>query len=124
VPLSVFDQLLAGDILLIDSTHIAKVGSDVMTLVFQILPRPKPGVAVHLHDIFYPFEYLEEWIMTGRAWNEAYLLHAFLIGNTAYRILLWNSYLAAVHHDAVAQRMPIWEPHPGGSLWLERTAVN
>jgi|ERR1041384_1342521 hypothetical protein len=37
-----------------------------------------PGVYVHFHDVCFPFEYPEEWMCQGRAWNEAYLLRAFL----------------------------------------------
>ena len=72
--LELFETLDAGDILLIDSSHVSKTGSDVNFLVFEVLPRLKSGVWIHFHDIFYPFEYLEEWVKKGRSWNEAYLL--------------------------------------------------
>lgn len=47
-----FDQLGEGDVLFIDSTHISKTHSDVNYLFFNILPRLKSGVIIHLHDIF------------------------------------------------------------------------
>jgi predicted O-methyltransferase YrrM len=122
VSLEVFDRLGPGDFLIIDSTHVAKVGSDVMTLLLEVMPRLRPGVLVHVHDIFYPFEYPEEWVLEGRAWNEAYLLRAFLTGNAGYRIVLWNSLLAAFHRDRVGRQIPLWLRNTGGSLWLERTA--
>jgi hypothetical protein len=59
-------------------------------------------------------------MMDGRAWNEAYVLRAFLTGNSAYRILLWNSYLATFHGDHVQRQLPLWSKNTGGSLWLER----
>ncbi|MFA4930954.1 MAG: class I SAM-dependent methyltransferase [Patescibacteria group bacterium] len=78
IDLKIFNQLAANDILFIDSTHVAKIGSDVNYLLFEILPRLQPGVIIHIHDIIFPFEYPEDWVMSGRAWNEAYLLRAFL----------------------------------------------
>jgi hypothetical protein len=50
-------------------------------------------VYVHIHDIFYPFEYSEKWITEGRAWNEAYALLAFLTFNDVFEIVLFNTYL-------------------------------
>ena len=81
VPLEAFDKLGAGDILFIDSSHVAKAGSDVTWLLLRVLPRLVPGVAVHLHDIFWPFTYRADWLEERRDWNEAYFLHAFLSGN-------------------------------------------
>ena len=71
---AVFDALEAGDVLFIDSTHVVKAGSDVNHLFFDVLPRLRVGVWVHLHDIFFPFEYPEAWVREGRAWHEAHLL--------------------------------------------------
>jgi predicted O-methyltransferase YrrM len=120
VPLDRFDALTAGDILFIDSSHVAKTGSDVNFLFFEILPRLKPGVRVHIHDIVYPFEYPREWSLQGRAWNEAYLLRAFLQFNSAYRIEMFPSYLTYLHPDWLDQRVPCWRDHVGCSIWLRR----
>src|SRR6185295_14291779 len=89
VPLKIFDVLEANDILFIDSSHVCKVGSDVYHELFRILPRLRPGVIIHFHDIFWPFEYPEDWLREGRAWNELYLMRAFLQHNEAYEILLF-----------------------------------
>jgi hypothetical protein len=120
VPLELFDELHSGDVLFIDSSHVSKVGSDVNHLVFEVLPRLEPGVLVHIHDVFFPFEYPREWIYQGRAWNENYLLRAFLMFNTAFEIVVFNSYLAQFHFDQVAALMPLWSKKPGGSLWMRR----
>lgn len=114
------DELGPNDVLFIDSSHVAKAGSDVNLLIFEVLPRLRPGVLVHFHDIFYPFEYLEEWVKEGRCWNEAYILRAYLQGNSGYRIRLWNSYLARFHREATAALLPRWDRNTGGSLWLQR----
>ena len=95
----VFDQLAAGDILFIDSSHVAKTNSDVNFMFFEILPRLGSGVWVHLHDIFYPFEYPKQWVYQGRAWNEAYLARAFLqyqpgVRGTASSTRSWCSFTA------------------------------
>jgi len=91
--LKLFDQLDAGDILFIDSTHISKVGSDVNHIVFEILPRFKTGVIIQFHVIYLAFEYPDVWLREGRTWNEAYLLRAFLEYNERFRILLFVSYM-------------------------------
>ena len=74
-----FGQLEKNDILFIDSSHVAKCGSDVNYLFFEILPALKSGVLVHFHDVFYPFEYPRDWMFSGWNWNEDYLLKAFLM---------------------------------------------
>lgn len=121
VPLSVFEPLGPGDVLFIDSTHVSKVGSDVNHLYHEVLPRLRPGVLVHVHDVFHPFEYPLEWILEGRAWNEAYLLRAFLTGNPEWEIVLFNSFLMRFHRAWFAEHMPLFlKLASGGSLWLRR----
>ncbi|HEV7429018.1 MAG TPA: class I SAM-dependent methyltransferase [Thermoanaerobaculia bacterium] len=120
VPLTTFDALVANDILFIDSTHVSKTGSDVNRIVFDILPRLAPGVHVHFHDVFYPFEYPKEWVYEGRAWNEDYILRAFLEYNGAFEIVLFGTWLARFHRDLLQELMPLTLENPGGSLWLTR----
>jgi predicted O-methyltransferase YrrM len=116
-----FGQLASGDLLFIDSSHVSKVGSDVNFLLLEVLPRLAKGVVVHVHDIFQNFEYPEEWIRKGRAWNEAYLLRALLTSSSDFDILIFNSFLNAFHGREVAELLPLWERDPGGSIWLVRT---
>ncbi len=120
VPDERFAALEANDILFIDSSHVAKVGSDVVHLLTNVLPHLNNGVIVHFHDVFWPFEYPEEWIRGGRAWNETYILKAFLQFNSKFRMLLFNSYLASHHRSAVARRLPLFPKEAGGSLWIQR----
>jgi len=122
VPLERFAALEANDILFIDSSHVAKVGSDVVHLLTNILPRLNNGVIVHFHDIFWPFEYPEDWIREGRAWNENYILKAFLQFNAKFKILFFNSYLAIHHGDVVEKKLPLLLKNTGGSLWIEKTS--
>ncbi len=122
VPMERFRSLGAGDVLFVDCSHVLKTGSDVQHLYTNVLPVLAPGVYVHVHDIFWPFEYLRHWVEAGRAWNEAYLLHAFLLFNDAFEIVLWNHYLALVHRDVVEAELPQMLETPGGAIWLRRTS--
>ena len=117
VPLSTYDMLGANDLLFIDSTHVAKAGSDVLWLFLHVLPRLSPGVAVHIHDIFWPFEYPETWLREGRDWNEAYVLHAFLCHNSAWELLLFSSWLWSTHPQLLPTNLRDSRP---GSLWMQR----
>lgn len=123
VDVRLFDELASGDMLIIDSTHVAKIGSDVNHLIFEVLPHLAPGTLVHVHDIHYPFEYPREWVYEGRAWNEAYLIHAFLMFNSAWEIVFFNSFIAARHGEALADSLPPARDSPGSSLWLRRNAT-
>jgi len=114
-----FTSLEANDILFIDSTHVAKTGSDVLYLFFELLPRLASGVLIHIHDISWPFEYPKEWIAEGRSWNENYFLRAFLMHNRAYEIILCNSWLSHFHPEAVRAAMP-GVPFEGGNIWLRK----
>lgn len=120
VDLAVFDALEANDILFIDSTHVSKTGSDVNYLFFEVLPRLNPGVHIHFHDIFYPFEYPESWAFQGRAWNETYLLRAFLQHNKDFCITLFANYLVTFHRAELLSRMPKCAGNFGGNIWFRR----
>jgi hypothetical protein len=112
-------EIAPGDFLFIDSTHVAKIGSDVLTELHEVIPRLPAGVHVHIHDIFYPFEYPAERVYEGQFWNEAYLLRALLIDNPRLQIDCFNSYLAAFHRDETAALLPVWAQNTGGSIWLQ-----
>jgi predicted O-methyltransferase YrrM len=120
VPQNVYTELNRNDILFIDSSHVAKVGSDVVFLFTEIMPILSPGVLIHIHDICWPFEYPEDWVLSGRAWNEAYLVKAFLQFNHSFEILLFNSYLGFHHRDLMKQHLPLFLLDPGGGLWIRK----
>src|SRR5262249_14748169 len=93
VPLSEFSRLQSGDILFIDSSHVAKTDSDVNYLYFEVLPRLVSGVRVHIHDIFLPHDYPREWVLKeNRSWNEQYLLRALLMHSSGFRTVFGCSY--------------------------------
>lgn len=117
---AIFASLGQNDILFIDSSHVAKAGSDVHALFFNILPALSPGVVVHLHDIFARFEYPADWLREGRGWNEQYLLRAFLQFNTHFRIKLFTGHMLLRHPDFFHQHMPNCFRNAGGNFWMER----
>jgi hypothetical protein len=124
VDVEFFSQLESGDILFIDSSHTVKIGGDVNYLFLEVLPRLKPGVIVHVHDIFLPFEYRRDWMMEEfRFWTEQYLLQAFLIFNSQFEVLMANSYLNHYHLPDLKAAFPNLRRWIGGSFWMRRKAV-
>ena len=122
VGFDMFEQLQHGDMLFIDSSHVVKPFGDVILELVHILPRLKPGVIVHIHDIQLPFytrSFLEE---QNRHYAEADMLAAFLYGNVHWEILWSNSAagvcLLAGHcvRGLAAAKLVQWEatrPQPG-----------
>jgi predicted O-methyltransferase YrrM len=121
VGLEEFEALEANDILFIDSSHVIKLGNDLHYLFLEVIPRLKPGVLVHFHDIFLPHEYPEVWVKKKRRfWNEQYLLQTFLAFNSAFEVLQANHYLGRNHRARMQityPRSPWWG---GGSFWMRR----
>jgi hypothetical protein len=120
IDVSFFSSLEANDILFIDSSHTVKFGSDVCYEFLDILPELKPGVWVHVHDIFFPHDYPAEWLLKRRlALNEQYLLEAFLSFNTAFVPQLANHWLCLDYVEAAAR---ICANAAGSSFWMKRVA--
>ena len=120
-----FSSLESNDILFIDSSHTVKFGSDVCFEFLEVLPRLKPGVWIHVHDIFFPHDYPEEWLIKRRqAWNEQYLLEAFLSFNSRFSIQLANYWFCLDHLDEAARLWPrALSPNYGAcSFWMKRIA--
>ena len=122
VPLGIFENLEQNDILFIDSSHVAKIGSDVSYIFERILPKLRKGVIIHIHDIFYPYSYPISWIREGRAWNESVFLRAFLSGNVSYQILAFNSFIGNKHPEIFKNPFPEFLNDTGGSIWLEKVS--
>ncbi|HXM35649.1 MAG TPA: class I SAM-dependent methyltransferase [Pyrinomonadaceae bacterium] len=120
VDLDLFARLEANDILFIDSSHVSKIDSDVNHIFFRILPLLSSGVFIHFHDIFYPFEYPLDWVYEGRAWNETYLLRAFLQYNERFQIQLCNTFIDWFHKEKYFRDMPLVQKNTGGSIWLKK----
>lgn len=124
LPIEQFEALEPGDILFIDSTHIIRPGGDVEYEYFHILPRLKPGVWIHVHDIFFPLPYPPEWARDRHIfWNEQQLLNAFLAYNHSFRSKMALSAACDRWIDAVKDAFPGTGDRPGpGSFWMQRIA--
>ena len=121
VEISVFLELEENDILFIDSSHVSKVGSDLNYLIFEVLPKLKKGVIVHFHDIYFPFEYSQDLVIKEKlAWNEAYLIKAFLMYNTTYEVCYFNNYMFELHNELIKENMPECLKDEGASLYLKK----
>jgi predicted O-methyltransferase YrrM len=125
VALETFATLGPGDICFIDSSHMIRPGGDVLFEYLQLLPRLAPGVLVHVHDIFTPYDYPADWVdREGRLWNEQYLLEAFLSCNCDFEVVLALNHLARDHGAALGRAFPVYAEEGGdrplGSIWLRR----
>lgn len=122
VDLGLFRSLAAGDILFIDSSHVSKCGSDVNLLFLEVIPLLRPGVLVHVHDIFLPDEFPQGWIKQQHLfWNEQYLLQAFLTFNSEFEILFSNALMGKKHLADMQKTFPNSQPWWGGSsFWMRR----
>ncbi len=120
VDIKYFDKLEKGDILFIDSSHVSKRDSDVNKIFFEIFPRLKSGVYIHIHDVMKDFEYPINWLMNGNVWNEMYLLRAFLQNNNDYKIVFFEGLMLELYYDEIRKRWPYEHFVPGGSFWMKK----
>jgi predicted O-methyltransferase YrrM len=122
LPISLFESLEAGDILFIDSSHIIRPGDDLLFIYFQILPILQKGVLIHIHDIFTPRHYPQEWLTKKmRFWNEQYLLEAFLYNNSGFKVLFTLNHLVKTQYNAVKKVLiHLEESSEPSSFWMEK----
>jgi predicted O-methyltransferase YrrM len=113
-------RLGVGDILFIDSSHIMAVGGDVAFLYFEVLPRLRPGVLVHIHDIFLPYEYPQDWVRhLGIAFDEQLLLNGILQWSDALEII-WPGYLLQKSDPRFAACFPYGNGRRAQSFWVHK----
>jgi hypothetical protein len=122
VGLDIFETLNENDILFIDSSHIIRAQGDVLFEYLELLPTLNKGVIVHIHDIFTPRDYLDEWFGEN-FWNEQYLLEAFLTNNKEFRIIGATNYLSHKYSELFSSKCPIYKVQNGrepGSFYMTR----
>lgn len=113
-----------GDVLFVDNSHRVLPNSDAMVFYLEVLPRLRPGVIVHVHDIYLPYDYPQ--FMCDRFYSEQYGLAMYLLAAPKrYRTLMPNYYVSE-DAELSAKLAPLWEQHNlegverhGGSYWLE-----
>ncbi len=123
ISISKFQNLQAGDILFIDSSHVLKAGSDVEYYFDQVLPQLNAGVIIHFHDIFLPEEYPEDWIMKEhRFWNEQYILQSFLSFNSSFKILFAGRYFQLMNDEKIKSALDFYPAAitKAGSFWIQK----
>jgi len=96
LPQAIFDDLGEGDMLFIDSSHAVKTGSDVVKIYLDILPRLRPGVLIHVHDVYLPYTYPRDALSSYYGWQETTLLAALLTENRRFSIC---ACLSGLHYD-------------------------
>lgn len=118
----IFASLAAGDVLFIDSSHVASAGGDVTVLMLEILPLLPPGVLVHVHDVFTPRDYPAEWARRRWFWTEQYVVEALLTNNPRLEVVLAVDHLLHEHPEALTAACPVQAPSGPGptpsSFWL------
>lgn len=122
-PLRFFESLEAGDVLFVDTSHVAKTGGDVPWLYQEILPRLQSGVVIQLHDMFVPGEYPEQLVLEGCGWNELYVVRALLAYSHGFEVVLGAQWLIQNDPTGLAAAFPGYLEHEargGSSLWLRR----
>jgi SAM-dependent methyltransferase/predicted O-methyltransferase YrrM len=124
VPLELFDELGADDVLFVDTSHTVKTGGDVTWIFHRILPRLRQGVYVHLHDVFLPGDYPKDWVLDGWGWNELYLAQSFLAFNSAFEVVLGAQWMIQRRRAELLRAFPDYPRHEhrgGAALWIRRT---
>lgn len=115
---AVFADLRSGDVLFIDSSHQVRMSNDVAHLFCRIIPALAPGVVIHVHDVFLPYEYPKRFFHDCPSWGEQYVLHALLQGG-GYELLWPGHHLQRDRPDAVAA-LPFLGQGRAQSLWARK----
>jgi hypothetical protein len=115
--------LREADLLFIDSSHVAKIGSDVNYEILEIVPQLKKDSIIHWHDIMMPSNYWKEWTYSKtKFWNESYLLHAFMLFNDSYEIIWASRYMQINNSLLLKKQFSYFDPekHRCTSFWIKK----
>lgn len=115
---ALFAELAAGDVLFIDSSHQVRMSNDVAHLFCRIIPALAPGVVIHVHDVFLPYEYPERFFSDCPSWGEQYMLHALLQGG-GYDIL-WPGYFLQKQRPDAVNALPFLAKGRAHSFWIRK----
>lgn len=120
VDLSIFEDLESGDVLFFDGSHRVFPDSDVTVFFLDVLPRLKPGVLIHIHDIFWPLDYPESW--SYRLYSEQYMLGMLLLyAPDKYQPVFGSAYASLRLKDEIAAVKPtsaVPDPY-ANSFWIK-----
>ncbi len=127
VPLRTFTDLQAGDFLFIDTSHVLKTQSDCCYEYLEIVPSLRAGVIVHVHDIFTPYDYPEDWLFHRLfPFNEQYALECLMSDNPKLEILLPVFYLWKDHPEVIRRWLPFVNGNTEcpGAFWFRTRDPN
>ena len=103
---TIVSRLSKGDLFFVDSTHTLGPAGEVTRLILEWLPQLSPGVHVHFHDIYFPYDYNPNILQSALFFpHETALLHAFLCLNHSFRILCS---LSMLHHYRQSELMELF----------------
>lgn len=98
VELSTLTDLDDNGLFFVDSSHTVHVGSEVVRIIDEVLPRLRCGQCVHFHDVTFPYDYSPHLLADSIFfWREATLLYAFLVNNQKFTI---DASLSMLHDGA------------------------
>lgn len=119
-----FSELERNDVLFIDSAHVIRPQGDVLFEILELLPTLRPGVHVHVHDVYTPRDYPASFLVDRHSfWNEQYVLEAFLSGNRGFKVTGALNHLWHHHFEALAAKCPLLQGDRTrwpASFWFER----
>jgi len=119
VPTHVFQRLRQKDILFIDSSHTTK---EATYHTLHILPLLRPGVFIHYHDIYYPYDHF--FGSDKKLFGESEIVLKFLTENQkSYRLVTGSSFVCYEQPRSVKKvvRSLRYDPHSRpSSLWVEK----
>jgi hypothetical protein len=121
LPMELFAQLQANDVLFIDTSHVLKIQSDVEHELVRILPSLRSGVWIHIHDVFTPYDYPVDWVHrpVRLSCNEQYAVECLLSGGSRYQIEIPLHCLVREHLPAMKEFFPRGRCQ-GQSLWIRK----
>lgn len=114
---AIFEQLEARDVLFIDSSHVVRMSNDVAHLFCRIIPALKPGVVIHVHDVFLPYEYPKRFFYDCPGWGEQYMLHALL--QSGFYSMLWPGYYLQQERPDAVEALPFLKDGRAQSIWVQ-----
>lgn len=124
--LSLFEELERGDIFFVDGSHRCFMNSDVTVVFTELIPRLGPGVLVHVHDIFIPWDYPPQ--MANWYFSEQYLVESYLLARGSLLEVVLPNFFVSIEPDLHQILTPLWNhltwaavPENGTSLWLRRS---
>lgn len=121
VPLSTFRELEPGEVLFIDTSHVLKLQGDVEYELVHMVPSVRAGVWIHIHDIFTPYDYPEDWLNKRLRFvgNEQYAVECLLSGGERFGVELPLYAMWQEQRETLLKFFPRGKTRPQ-SLWIRR----